>query len=149
LELKFDEDRIRKLSSELTSALKALKDLGSLSKEEFISDIHKIGSAKYNFIVVIEAAIDMCNHLINRNSFRTPEDYADTFRVMEEVGMFEVDFTKTLINMAKFRNRLVHIYWEVDNDELYRILTEDVRDVDRFMSDYGKFIEERIVDNAI
>ena len=140
MELKFDEDRIRKLSSELTNAFKTLKDLRSLGKEEFISDIHKIGSAKYNFIVVIEAAIDMCNHIISRNGFRTPGDYADTFRVMEEVGMFDKDFARTLVNMAKFRNRLVHIYWEVDNDELWRILTEDIGDINHFISEFGNFI---------
>ena len=54
--------------------------------------------------------------MIVKNGFRTPEDYADTFKVLSERGAFDEEFTKTLSQMARFRNRLVHIYWEIDNE---------------------------------
>ncbi|MDK2782022.1 MAG: hypothetical protein PWR13_1050 [Archaeoglobi archaeon] len=55
----FDEEKITKLSSELLNALRRLKGLANLPKEEFLSNPHFIGSAKYHLIVAIEAAIDM------------------------------------------------------------------------------------------
>jgi len=45
-----------------------------------------------NLIVAIEGAVDLSNHIISKNGFRTPEDYADTFRVMEEKGVFDAEF---------------------------------------------------------
>jgi len=63
------------------SALQRLEDLKRLSEAEFTADPHKVGSAKYSLIVAIEGAVDLCNHIISKNGFRTPEDYADTFRV--------------------------------------------------------------------
>lgn len=116
--LKFNQDKIRKLTSEILAALERLEDLRKLSAEDFLSDTHKIGSAKYGFIVAIEGMIDLCNHIIAKNGYRIPEDYADTFRVLAERGAFDEEYTTTLIQMARFRNRLVHIYWEVDDNEL-------------------------------
>jgi len=80
------------LSSEVLSALQRLEDLRKLSEEEFAADPHKVASAKYNLIVAIEGAVDLSNHIISKNGFRTPEDYADTFRVMEEKGVFDAEF---------------------------------------------------------
>ncbi len=140
--LKFDKDKITKLSSEIFNATGMLKELSSLSEEDFLADPHKIASAKYFLIVAIEASIDLCNHLISKNRLRMPEDYADTFRVMGEVGMFSKDFVERLREMAKFRNRLVHIYWEVDDRQIFEILREDIQDFDKFMDIFIEFISK-------
>ncbi len=121
-------------------ALESLEDLRRTPRQTFFSDPHKISSAKYNFIVAIEGAIDLCNHVIAKNALRTPEDYADTFRVMAERGAFDADFTNALIQMARFRNRLVHIYWEVDNSELYSLLETRLDDIRAFLKKFGAFI---------
>ena len=79
MELKFDKDKITRLSSEIFVALDRLKQVSALPKEDFLADIYKIAATKYFLIISIEAAIDMCNHVISRNRLRAPEDYADTF----------------------------------------------------------------------
>ena len=136
----YDEERVRRFISEILKARARLAELQALPQEEFLQDHHKIGSAKYHFIVAIEAAIDLCHHLISKNRFRAPEDYADTFRVLGEARAFSPDFIPQLIQMAKFRNRLVHLYWEVDDAELYRILRENLSDLDRFLTEVGRFL---------
>lgn len=138
--MEFNQDKVRKITSEILTALERLNELKRLTKKEFLSDPHKIGSAKYNFIVSIEGIIDLCNHVISKNAFRTPEDYADTFRVMNERGAFDKKFTETLIQMARFRNRLVHIYWEVDDNELYKLIQDRLGDIRLFLKKFGQFI---------
>ncbi len=131
---------MRKITSEVLSALQRLEDLRKLSEEEFAADPHKVASAKYNLIVAIEGAVDLSNHIISKNGFRTPEDYADTFRVMEEKGVFDAEFTNSLIQMARFRNRLVHIYWDIDDAEIYRIIQTRLQDIKQFLKKFGNFI---------
>jgi uncharacterized protein YutE (UPF0331/DUF86 family) len=46
---------------------------------------------------------------------RSPEDYGDTFKVLDEGGILDEEFATKLVSMARFRNRLVHLYWDVDN----------------------------------
>ncbi|MDD2474122.1 MULTISPECIES: type VII toxin-antitoxin system HepT family RNase toxin [unclassified Methanoculleus] len=87
-----------------------------MPKEVVVRDPHLVASAKYHLIIGIEAAIDLANHLIARNRWRAPEDYADTFRIMEERGIVDAEFAERLQRMARFRNRLIHIYWDI-NDE--------------------------------
>jgi uncharacterized protein YutE (UPF0331/DUF86 family) len=131
---------VRKITSEVLSALQRLEDLGKLSEAEFAADPHKVGSAKYNLIVAIEGTVDLSNHIISKNGFRTPEDYADTFRVMEEKGVFDAEFTGSLIQMARFRNRLVHIYWDIDDAGIYRIIQTRLQDIRRFLREIGNFL---------
>ena len=138
--MEYNEDKVRKITSEILAAINNLEDLQKLSEKEFISDAHKMGSAKYSLIVAIEGAVDLCNHIIAKNGLRTAEDYADTFKVMNEQGAFDQEFTASLIQMARFRNRLVHIYWDIDDKELFRIIQERLGDIRRFLKEYGIFI---------
>jgi uncharacterized protein YutE (UPF0331/DUF86 family) len=131
---RFDPDKMVKLISELRKALHRLQTLGSLSESGFLADPDKIGSAKYHFIIAIESCIDMCNHLISRNGHRAPEGYADAFSVMEEAGMLSQSFSDELRNMAKFRNRLVHLYWEVEDRQVYMILKTRLDDFKTFLN---------------
>jgi uncharacterized protein YutE (UPF0331/DUF86 family) len=140
LALEYNPDKVRKITSEVLLALQRLEDLRKLSGGEFTGDPHKVGSAKYHLIVAIEGAVDLCSHIISKNGLRTPEDYADTFRVMEEGGVFDAKFTDSLTQMARFRNRLVHIYWDIDNTELYRIIQTRLQDIHRFLKEFGKFL---------
>jgi len=136
----FDQEKMVKLVSELRKSVARLRALAKLSQKEFLNDPDKIGSAKYHFIVAIEAGIDMCNHVIARNGYRVPEDYGDTFTVMGEAGALDPDFAEELRNMAKFRNRLVHLYWEVDDRQLHDILQSRLDDFKRFVDSMARFL---------
>ncbi len=136
----FDHDKITKLVSEMRSSVSRLRSLSNLSQREFVGDPDKIGSAKYHFIVAIESCIDMSNHLIARNGYRVPEDYGDTFKVMSEAGAIENGFAQELRNMAKFRNRLVHLYWEVDDKQVHEILKNRLNDFKTFLDNLSKFL---------
>lgn len=138
--LRFNQDKISKLISEIRKSVNRLKGIRELSEEEFLKNQDKIDSAKYNFIVAIESAIDICNHIISQNGFRAPQDYGDTFKVLAEEGAFEEEFVETLRTMAKFRNRLVHLYWEVDNKQVYFILQNHLDDFKGFLDKITNFI---------
>jgi len=121
-----------RLFGELHLATEKLKNLSQTSQERFLRDFEKTDSAKYNFIVAIKAAIDISNHLIASRSLGTPEEYADIFRMMNKAGVFDNEFTERLVQMARFRNLLVHQYWTVDDRQVYRILREELGDFKLF-----------------
>ena len=74
----YDLEKMVKLFSQLRNSVTRLRDISRLPPDEFLKDPDKIGSSKYHFIVAIESAIDMCNHIISQNGYRVPEDYGDT-----------------------------------------------------------------------
>jgi len=71
--VEYDAQKLATLSSQLAEARGRLVELSALTPEEFASDPHKVASAKYHFIVAIEAAVDICNHLIAKNGLRRQE----------------------------------------------------------------------------
>lgn len=137
---RFDPAKASKLVSQLRNSVGRLNALSKVDETVFLADPDKIGSAKYHFIVAIESCIDLCNHVISKNGYRLPEDYADTFAVMHEAGVFEKQFADDLRSMAKFRNRLVHLYWEVDDRKLHAILKTRRDDFKRFLDAISKFL---------
>jgi uncharacterized protein YutE (UPF0331/DUF86 family) len=94
-----------------------------------------------NFVIAIESAIDICNHIISQNGYRAPEDYTDTFQVLGEQDVFDKDFLRTLKDMARFRNRLIHLYWEVDDEQVYEILQSRLDDFKTFLDRTAAFLK--------
>jgi uncharacterized protein YutE (UPF0331/DUF86 family) len=139
----FDREKLINLVSEFRKSALQLQKLKEIGREAFLKDPDKIGSAKYQFIVAIESSIDMCNHIISRNGYRVPEDYGDTFKVMTEEGALDPSFSEQLVKMAKFRNRLVHLYWEVDDSRVYTILEDHLGDLKKFLNAIALFLEWR------
>lgn len=124
------ENRIKKLQD----YLEKLVELKNINKDEFVSDFRNSNSAKYLLQVSIECCLDISNHIIASEKFRSPDDYADSFRVLNEQKIVPDSLIDRLIEMAKFRNRIVHIYWEVDEDLVYDI-------IQNYLSDFELFIQ--------
>lgn len=131
-----DKEVVSTLFSELSSAMDALDDIILRGEEEFMANRHLRGSAKYHLLVAIETVLDLSNHLITQNRWRLPEDYADTFLVIAENGILKRDEAEHLGEMARFRNRLVHQYWRIDDDIIWDILIKDRKDI----TDYAEKI---------
>ena len=120
-----DKEVMSTLFSELNDAMDALNDIISEGEEEFMANRHLRGSAKYHLLVAIESVLDLSNHLITQNKWRLPEDYADTFLVMAENEVLKRDEAEHMGEMARFRNRLVHQYWRIDDTIIWEILVND------------------------
>ncbi|MGH7572585.1 MAG: DUF86 domain-containing protein, partial [Gemmatimonadota bacterium] len=61
-------------------------------------------------------------------------DYADAFRVLAERAVVGPDLGRRLEAMARFRNLLIHIYAEVDDERVHSYLREDLADLDAFVA---------------
>ena len=119
---------------QLDEYLELLRTIVKTPIDDFLKDKILIGSAKYYLQVSIEACLDVANHIIASERFRAPSDYADSFKVLEEAGVVSPDLGQNLRQMAKFRNRLVHLYGEIDNAYVYDFMKENLKDIDELKS---------------
>ncbi|MBC7095441.1 MAG: DUF86 domain-containing protein [Thermococcus sp.] len=118
---------------EAEKSIQNLKELSSIPEGEFLKNKHYIASAKYSLLIAIEACIDIAYHIISKNRMRLPKDYADSFKVLVENNIIDEDLGKRLMLMARFRNRLVHIYWDVDDKMVYHYIKENIVDIEEFL----------------
>ena len=127
-----DKPKLDELLARLRGFVAALHRLGRLPREDFLADPDKLGSAKYHFVIAIECCIDIANHVIASEGYRIPADNADTFVVLAEEGIVDEVQRESLRAMARFRNRLVHLYQEVDDDAVRDYLESSLGDFDAF-----------------
>ena len=127
-----DLEKITNKIIQLDEYLKILKQIGKTDKDAFIRDNILIGSAKYYLQVSIEVCLDVASHIIASERLRAPKDYADSFTVLNEAGIITSDLCRQLRQMAKFRNRLVHLYSEFDTEYIYGFIQSDLDDITQF-----------------
>ena len=136
------DDRIKEHLKRLNKYYLCLSDTRKLGKEIFIQeDLYQASSERY-LQMAIESCLNIGNRLISLYQFKkpvdTPETYADIFIGMERIGVVDDVFCQRLVKMAKFRNRLVHLYWEIDKETLYGFIRDDLDDV--------KLFEQKVVE---
>jgi uncharacterized protein YutE (UPF0331/DUF86 family) len=121
-------DKFRRLDEFLA----ILKGMQGTPLDVFLKDKILIGSAKYYLQVSIECCLDVANHIIASENFRAPEDYADSFKVLEENDLLDPEEGIKLRQMAKFRNRLVHLYGEIDDAYVHNFILNNLKDILNF-----------------
>lgn len=122
-------DKITYKFEQLDEFLAILKGMRKTPIDKFLKDKILIGSAKYYLQVSVECCLDIANHIIAAEGFRAPRDYADSFKVLEEQGVLDEKLGMKLRQMAKFRNRLVHLYGEIDDGYVHDFLNTDLKDI--------------------
>ena len=136
-----DKPKLDQMLGNLKRYVASLRTLGGVSREEFLASPDKIGSAKYHFVIAIECCIDVANHIIASQRFRMPRDNADSFVVLAEEGVLPAESKSAFRAMARFRNRLVHLYWEIDDDRIWTYLGQSLADFERFASAVGRLAD--------
>ncbi len=70
-------------------------------------------------------------------------EYKSIARGLERIGAVDAQLGERLVQMAGYRNRMVHLYDEVADEELYAILTENLADVREFIRQIREFLRKR------
>jgi len=91
--------------------------------------------------VAVEACLDIGRRIISREGFRYPETNQDVFRVLAEEGVVSNDLLPTLLDMAGFRNLVVHDYARIDDASVYGILRKRLSDFNAFAEAVGSYLE--------
>ena len=136
-----DLDTLASILGNLRECLRKLSILASLPEAEFVADFTKVESAKHLLQVSVECCLDIAHHIVADEGYRTPASYYDTFAVLCENGIVPEAFLPTLRQMVSFRNRVVHLYWEVDDATVYQIVCENLGDFETYIAhilDYAR-----------
>ncbi len=133
-------EKLHGLLRNLQSALDQLRQIAQMDRQRFSGDALVSGAAKYYLQTAIEACLDIGNHLISSEGYRAPRDYRDVFTVLEENSIVTDALAIKLRQMAGLRNRLVHLYWEIDDELIFQFLRTNLNDFDEYNQAVLNFI---------
>lgn len=114
-----------------------LEDLAQKDLDTFMKSPYLQLSAERLLHLSIEILLDLGNYLINALSLPKPSTYAEIFKILCEHDILPRDMMNSLMDMARFRNVLVHGYIAIDKKRVYEILVDNL--------DMLKYTAEKII----
>lgn len=130
--MRLDHDRIRAKLNDISRSLVRLRNLRTMSREAFLASEDSQDIARSRLLTANEASLNICYHATARTLQRIPEDYGQCFLLLADAGLIPQDLGERLSAMSRFRNRLVHLYWDIDYSQVYDFLQSDLDDLERF-----------------
>ena len=135
-----DHSRIQQFLTNMRGNLVHLREIQAFGVESFRSDFRNHHAAMRLLQVCIEDMINIANHIIARRSYRAPRDFSDVFRVLAEQSLISEEDADRYAKMVRFRNRLVHVYWDIDLDQVFEFIRSELEDFERFAGSVGKVL---------
>lgn len=111
--------------------------------EEIEASYKDSQALKFSLFEIVEACIDIANHIIAAERFERAEGYAEMFITLGKHGVIQQELAEKLAKMARFRNLLVHRYWEADMRYIMEVVENSLGDVEEFMVRIEEYMERR------
>lgn len=86
----------------------------------------------FNLIQAIQSCIDMGSHIISDSEWETPSTQAEIFEILASRKVITKALAKKMIQMAGFRNRIVHEYEKTDMTIVHTIWKKHIADIESF-----------------
>lgn len=133
--MEIDKDRIIKFLSEIGSNVEKLRNIQKKGQLKFLNDYILHNAALRLLQISIEGMISVGTHIIARQGLKNPTDFADVFKILADAKIIKQQSSKVYQTMARFRNRIVHIYWNIDLNEVFKILENNLVDFETFIKE--------------
>lgn len=139
------EEKLNGLSAKmakLKEAIDELKEIRNLPKNTFFTDKKIQHAVFYDFVMAIEAIVDVGNHILAQHFQKPQSTYKDVVQGLGEVGIIPKTLADRSEKMPDFRNVLIHIYENIDIDKVYKNLQKGPEEFEKFAKCFVKFLEK-------
>ncbi|HDH04849.1 MAG TPA: DUF86 domain-containing protein [Nitrospirae bacterium] len=86
----------------------------------------------FNIIQAIQSCIDIGAHIISDSQWETPSTQAEIFEILAENKVITKSLAKKMIQMAGFRNRIVHEYEKTDMKIVHTVWKKHLTDIKKY-----------------
>lgn len=117
-----------------------LKKLGNLSFQEYSGDHRNMAVAERLLETSIQAMLDIGSHIIAEEGLGDPLEYRDVFEILAQAKIIPPKKKESFLNMTGLRNRIVHVYEDIDHKRIHRFLKNNLGDFDVFVEAATRYI---------
>ncbi|MEW6106307.1 MAG: DUF86 domain-containing protein [Bacillota bacterium] len=137
-----DTRRVMEKLDMLGGYVARMKVIRRLSRDEFLADPDKPAAAESYLRRSLEAVFDIGRHILAKTGgVSLAGEYKSIARGLGDRGVVSKSLSEILVQMAGYRNRLVHLYHDVSNEELYAIMESGLPDLERFIREIADFVQ--------
>ena len=111
------------------------------SYDRFIADRRNVWAAESCLRRGLEALLDIGRHILAKIFAVGVSEYKEVAKRLGENSVLSKDEVVLLKTLASYRNRLVHFYHEIIEEELYKICKNELNDILRIKSAYLRWLK--------
>jgi len=94
--------------------------------------------------LVIECSIDASSLLVIQSGGNPPTSARDSFKAVHQLGVTSIEIRNAFqYKFVPFRNRLVHVYEEIDNERVYDSAQSLLDDGRRYIQQMTAYLERQ------
>jgi uncharacterized protein YutE (UPF0331/DUF86 family) len=123
------EDRISHIRDK-SNKLEAITN--GVSLEEFKANFEKHYASLHLLQNCIEASTDIANHICSFDSLGVPSSYSEAFELLKSAKVISESVSNEMQETVRFRNRMVHLYNQIDLEIVYEIVNKRLGIFERF-----------------
>ncbi|OGZ37257.1 MAG: hypothetical protein A3I88_01795 [Candidatus Portnoybacteria bacterium RIFCSPLOWO2_12_FULL_39_9] len=120
--------------------LKETEELFKFSDKEILADSGKLHIAERLLQLIVDAIIDINQHLIKELDLKVSEDFQGTFYILSENNILPTDFTAKIAPVVGLRNRIIHQYEKIDKPLFIATFRKNYPDFKKYL----KFINNHL-----
>lgn len=135
-----DADFLRQRALDVQRHVRSAREIAAMSDEAFMADERAQLALSHVLLVGIEAAATMCTHVSARMLRRAPATYGDCVDEMAAAGVVDAALAGRLRAMMRFRNLLVHQYWDIDVERVLRYARHELGDLEDYVAAMGRYV---------
>ena len=131
MEINFE--KLRNRINEIKENSEKIKKYSSIPDSEFWQDERNVLAIKHLLLQSIESCGSICSHVLAKKFFKSPSSFSDCFENLYNSKVIDKELSDKLRQMARFRNILVHRYWEIDDRKILEYSRNNLQDFDLFL----------------
>jgi len=137
--MSLNEEHVEARIREVNDAVQMLRELTAKRFEELT--VHERLSMRYLLIQLVEAASSICMHILLSAFNETAEGFPECFARLVVKGIIPEDLASRLSSAARLRNLLVHRYWVINDEKVYKSVKRGLRDFEDFVTHVRGFLK--------
>jgi uncharacterized protein YutE (UPF0331/DUF86 family) len=133
-------EKLKKRISEVKEHKEKIEKYSSIPDSEFWKDERNLLAIKHLLLQSIEACGSICSHVLAKKFFKSPSSFPECFEILFNSGVIDNELSVKLRQMARFRNILVHRYWEIEDKKILAYARNNLADFDRFLESILQYL---------
>ncbi len=122
--------------------LNRLKRLAQIPEKDFIGSDNCAAAESY-LRRTLEAMFDIGRHIVAKGGFiELAQEYKSIAKGLQEIKVVDEALGDKLVRIAGYRNRMVHLYNLITDQELYSIINHELEDIHSFVQQVLSYLEK-------
>ncbi|RDD52827.1 MAG: DUF86 domain-containing protein [Candidatus Korarchaeota archaeon NZ13-K] len=131
-----------RLVGEAKEAIEEMKDITSMSRDDFIKSRRARFSLRYSIVMAVEALADLAIAILEKDFNEVVESYREAFMKLLEKGIISAEIAESMVKLVSLRNLIVHRYWVINDLRIYEEAKRGgIKVLEEFISEVSRYVE--------